>query len=275
MGTCCAIETDSKALAWETCNSAADRDANSPSVGSRCKSPQPDMPNGSQYATSQDGQGQVVVSNVIWPGVGVSIGINPPKCFGQEALMSGTMDTTNSTSLHMLSTGSTPEEGRISGSDQTLSFGSLAGTLSDTLPKLAEMHQENGSSVSGSLGIGRMPSRRVVFADEIKPEKDKTVMDPNVEQQPLTHAVHNFSDGASYEGQWLGSKRHGYGVQKWPDGSSYEGQWINDEACGRGVLRSVKNGAVYNVHTRRPGPLASREQLPPASERLQTPTSAS
>jgi len=32
-----------------------------------------------------------------------------------------------------------------------------------------------------------------------------------------------FKSGAVYEGDWIGDRREGAGVQKWPDGARYEG----------------------------------------------------
>jgi hypothetical protein len=32
-----------------------------------------------------------------------------------------------------------------------------------------------------------------------------------------------FKNGATYTGQWLGSRKHGHGIQIWPDGAKYEG----------------------------------------------------
>jgi len=35
--------------------------------------------------------------------------------------------------------------------------------------------------------------------------------------------VFTFKSGAVYDGEWIGDRREGYGVQKWPDGARYEG----------------------------------------------------
>jgi hypothetical protein len=35
-----------------------------------------------------------------------------------------------------------------------------------------------------------------------------------------------FKSGANYEGEWVGIKRDGYGVQFWPDGARYEGYYL-------------------------------------------------
>jgi hypothetical protein len=39
-----------------------------------------------------------------------------------------------------------------------------------------------------------------------------------------------FKNGAVYKGQWIGEKKHGFGVQIWPDGARYEGYWVNNKA---------------------------------------------
>lgn len=46
-----------------------------------------------------------------------------------------------------------------------------------------------------------------------------------------------LQDGSKYTGEWLGTKKHGYGVKLWQDGTRYEGQWLNDKANGQGTLR--------------------------------------
>jgi len=33
--------------------------------------------------------------------------------------------------------------------------------------------------------------------------------------------VYLHQDGASYSGEWLDDKQHGYGVEKWVDGAQY------------------------------------------------------
>lgn len=43
---------------------------------------------------------------------------------------------------------------------------------------------------------------------------------------------YEFKSGATYEGEWLGNKRDGKGIQIWPDGAKYDGEWVNNKACG-------------------------------------------
>ena len=35
--------------------------------------------------------------------------------------------------------------------------------------------------------------------------------------------LYTFATGTTYDGEWKGALRDGYGLQKWIDGSSYEG----------------------------------------------------
>lgn len=43
-------------------------------------------------------------------------------------------------------------------------------------------------------------------------------------------------EGASYQGEWQGDKKSGYGIQTYPNGNKYEGSWENGARCGEGVL---------------------------------------
>lgn len=53
-----------------------------------------------------------------------------------------------------------------------------------------------------------------------------------------------FKNGAVYKGQWLGSEKHGFGVQQWPDGARYEGEWQYNKVHGKGKFRHA-DGDVY------------------------------
>lgn len=57
--------------------------------------------------------------------------------------------------------------------------------------------------------------------------------------------VHVFESGARYEGELIGSTRHGHGVQTWLDGAVYNGQWEDDRAHGAGGFHH-SNGDMYN-----------------------------
>ena len=38
----------------------------------------------------------------------------------------------------------------------------------------------------------------------------------------------------TYEGEYSGNLRHGYGIYRWSSGARYEGYWVNDLRCGQG-----------------------------------------
>lgn len=44
---------------------------------------------------------------------------------------------------------------------------------------------------------------------------------PNAKREK--RITYTFKTGATYDGEWIGGFRDGYGVQKWPDGAQYEG----------------------------------------------------
>lgn len=59
------------------------------------------------------------------------------------------------------------------------------------------------------------------------------------------HKRHVFhTTKATYDGQWLGNRRDGYGTQRWPDGAEFQGQWQNNAATGKGLFRH-SDGSVY------------------------------
>ena len=45
--------------------------------------------------------------------------------------------------------------------------------------------------------------------------------DPNARREK--RETYEFKTGATYDGEWIGGFRDGYGFQKWPDGAIYEG----------------------------------------------------
>lgn len=53
-----------------------------------------------------------------------------------------------------------------------------------------------------------------------------------------------WSSGLQYRGQYVGRKRHGYGVQQWPDGARYEGHFHEDQRHGSG-RHGWSNGEVH------------------------------
>ena len=56
--------------------------------------------------------------------------------------------------------------------------------------------------------------------------------DPHAKREK--RPTYTFKTGATYDGEWIGGFRDGYGVQKWPDGAQYEGQWKDNRAHGKG-----------------------------------------
>jgi len=53
-----------------------------------------------------------------------------------------------------------------------------------------------------------------------------------------------FPSGSTYLGEWLGFKRHGFGIMTWPDGSIFKGQFQYNAAEGLGFLIHT-NGDTY------------------------------
>lgn len=37
--------------------------------------------------------------------------------------------------------------------------------------------------------------------------------------------IYTWSDGRTYDGEYLDDKKHGYGIYIWADGRVYEGNW--------------------------------------------------
>ena len=56
---------------------------------------------------------------------------------------------------------------------------------------------------------------------------------------PTPLSRYEYSDGATYEGQWEDSKMHGRGVFTFPNGNVYDGEWATDLKHGFGVLEYV------------------------------------
>lgn len=47
--------------------------------------------------------------------------------------------------------------------------------------------------------------------------------------------AYTYPDGTTYDGQWDGNNRHGFGVCVRPDGTRYEGEWKSNKRHGLGV----------------------------------------
>ena len=83
------------------------------------------------------------------------------------------------------------------------------------------------------------------LTEQLKTEKALSHQ-PNVTKQyssKKNHAV-AFPSGITYEGQWLGELKHGFGIQKWPDGAQYEGEWSEGKANGDGKFTHA-DGDIY------------------------------
>ena len=53
-------------------------------------------------------------------------------------------------------------------------------------------------------------------------------------------------DGACYEGEFHGNRRHGEGSQVYANGDQFKGDWVRGQRHGHGVLRCT-NGTTYEV----------------------------
>ena len=58
------------------------------------------------------------------------------------------------------------------------------------------------------------------------------------------YGIQNWLDGAYYEGEWSMGYAHGDGRFRHNDGDEYEGEWANDKASGAGTYTHL-NGAKY------------------------------
>lgn len=47
--------------------------------------------------------------------------------------------------------------------------------------------------------------------------------------------IYKWSDGRSYEGEYIDDKKHGYGIYRWADGRAYAGYWNLGKQHGLGV----------------------------------------
>ena len=65
-----------------------------------------------------------------------------------------------------------------------------------------------------------MEKSKAISNSKAEPE---TKAAPNITKQYDSIRNHSvlFPSGISYEGEWLGKLKHGYGVQTWPDGARY------------------------------------------------------
>ena len=45
-----------------------------------------------------------------------------------------------------------------------------------------------------------------------------------------------YTDKTTYEGEWVGTKKNGQGVETWPNGYIYKGEFKNSEWSGVGAV---------------------------------------
>lgn len=90
----------------------------------------------------------------------------------------------------------------------------------------------------------RRADSRYFTIDESRETVSKSrAYDPNAKREK--RATYTFKTGATYDGEWIGGFRDGYGVQKWPDGAQYEGQWKDNRAHGKGKFIHI-DGDIYD-----------------------------
>ena len=83
--------------------------------------------------------------------------------------------------------------------------------------------------------------------------------------------VYNWPDGSFYEGDFLAGKRHGLGTYKSANGTIYEGEWFDDLQHGHGTLIKPDGTTIKGIW--RKGTLVSKPSIrPPASPQPQLPT---
>jgi MORN repeat len=84
--------------------------------------------------------------------------------------------------------------------------------------------------------------------------RSKPASAPAAAQQPEQNITgqysQTFSDGSTYEGDYVNGERNGIGTMKWPNGDVYQGAWAADRPFGQGAMtysdgRKV-NGYFYN-----------------------------
>lgn len=115
------------------------------------------------------------------------------------------------------------------------------GALVEVIPHFAYRPvSEDGTG--GLRGCPETTSSTPYFTADI-PELER--MSITGHPAPLSGKIHKFQlSGSTYQGQWKGYARHGYGIQCWPDGAEYAGQWVDSLVSGLGRFKT-KNGDKY------------------------------
>lgn len=58
------------------------------------------------------------------------------------------------------------------------------------------------------------------------------------------YGIYVYSDGVTYEGQYVDDKKTGYGFYYWTDGRKYEGWWYKGKQHGLGIFKDPKKKKV-------------------------------
>lgn len=58
-----------------------------------------------------------------------------------------------------------------------------------------------------------------------------------------------FCPGQSYQGEWAGNRKDGYGIQQYASGNKYEGQWSQSRRHGEGVMWAKVGPKLRKVYT--------------------------
>ena len=56
---------------------------------------------------------------------------------------------------------------------------------------------------------------------------------------------YEWTNGQTYEGEWMENKIAGFGIYKWPDGRSYLGEWRDNQMHGIGLYQWAETGRKY------------------------------
>ena len=109
----------------------------------------------------------------------------------------------------------------ISGSYQTTTqSGEYTFTITDHIPVAVEMTLQNGLKYNGEISNGKLNG------------EGKLTCTPS---------------GGTYEGSFVNGLRDGEGVYEWTDGASYSGDWSSDQMNGDGVYYYPANGTGYKL----------------------------
>lgn len=93
------------------------------------------------------------------------------------------------------------------------------------------------------MAINNRGGSRYFTSEECKETLTDQKFDPNQSRQKK--GKFTYRSGASYDGEWKGGFRDGYGIQIWPDGAKYDGEWREGRAHGKGTFTHV-DGDMYS-----------------------------